>query len=374
MRFKKVFLAIGLLLFSLPSISFSLEPRLLWKREFKKAVSLFELAKGSGDVIFAHEIQNEPQKAISIVNKNGETIMQWGPKPERVISSVSISKNGMYFAFESEYDYETAIKKNYSFPLIHYWDRTKGELWKTPYCGIVKVSPDGKYIFVSSPCSNLWEGESFIFDNRGALIWKKDIGSANINPIFLPDGKYIWNGFYIIDIKGKIHKEFSGEVSSFSENFEYIATEKSGVGVEVKVNEKLIRGKPIRYGAILDKEGNIILEGRARVSSNGKIGVIFAENKVQIYRLPEKILLKEYPIIKLKFESEFADISYDGNIIVIMGKRTDIKSDNNLFVINLKTNSVQEFKVEKEGQIFLTDDGKYLLIWIIKGFYFYRLF
>ena len=158
-----------------------------------------------------------------------------------------------------------------------------------------------------------------------------------------------------------------------SENIEYIAYERMGGAVEVRDETgKIIRKAGGIPGAVINKSGSTVLEGSARISENGKIAIIYGSNKTKVYKLPEKTLVNEYPIRRFRI-TEYSDVSHDGNIIVILGERTDRESSNNLFILDISKNELCERKVEKEGLIFITNDGRYFLIESDTSIYFYEI-
>ena len=341
-----------------------IEVTLVWKKELKRIVEDFDLAEVSGDVIFVH---GERKNKITLIDKEGDIRWQWGPDLKLGVLGVSISNDGRYFVYWTDSRHESDVPRK---SFIHYRDRDKGELWKKELYGSPHISPDGKYIFVAPGWEN-WK--SFFMDSKGNILWEKKYGSTT--GFFSPDGNFIWDGFNYYDKNGKIALEIDlpAPSTSFAENFEYIACERMGSGIVVRDEKgRIIRGTGGIPGAIINKSGSIILEGRARVSDNGKVAVIYGLNKTKIYKLPEKSLINEYPIKRYRI-IEYSDISYDGNIIVILGERTDIKSNNNLFIVDLSRNEFFEGKVEKLGRIYLTIDGKNFLVKSNNKLYFYEI-
>jgi len=343
-----------------------IEVTLVWKKELKHRVEYSDLAEGSGDVIFVHGDIVDNQ--ITLIDKEGDIRWQWGPDLKLGVLGVSISNDGRYFVYWTDIVHESDMPRK---SFIHYRDRDKGELWKKELYGSPHISPDGKYIFVAPGWEN-WK--SFFMDSKGNILWEKKYGSTT--GFFSPDGNIIWDGFDYYDKNGKIALEINlpGRPTSFAENLAYIACAKTTSGADVKPEISAAVRKVIAkyHGFVADRKGNIILEGRAMVSENGKIAIIYGYEKTKIYKLPEKSLINEYPVKKYRI-IEYSDISYDGNIIVILGERTDIKSNNNLFIVDLSRNEFFEGKVEKLGIIYLTNDGKNFLIKSDKKLYFYEI-
>ena len=66
--------------------------------------------------------------------------------------------------------------------------------------------------------------------------------------------------------------------------------------------------------------------------------VVQASEKEDVWKPMKKIVFRQFHVEGFIIQYILDDISYDGNIIVILGERTDIKSDNNLFIVNLSMN------------------------------------
>jgi len=360
-----ILIGVFLIILTISQLSSALEPKLLWKREIRGGLGSVALAKASGDVIFTHGPYKKA--GIVIIDKNGNTIWQWGPNLERGPSTVSISDDGRYFVYDTDTYHESDMPRK---PFIHYIDRNKGESWKKGLYGTPNISSDGKYVFVAPGWEN-WK--SYFLDSAGNILWKKSYGSTR--GVFSPDGNFLWDGFNFFDKSGNsiLRINLPGLPISISENLEYIAYERMGGAVEVRdATGKIVRKAGGIPGAVINKNGSILLEGKARISENGKTAIIYGSNKTKVYKLPEKTLVNEYPIRRYRI-IEYSDISYDGNIIVILGERTDRESSNNLFIIDISKNELCERKVEKEGLIFITKDGRYFLIESDMGLYFYEI-
>jgi hypothetical protein len=68
----------------------ALQPKLLWKKDLKFKVTSIGFARGSGDVIAS----GKNDRLFMLIEKNGETIYQWGPREERTPHEVGISGDG----------------------------------------------------------------------------------------------------------------------------------------------------------------------------------------------------------------------------------------------------------------------------------------
>ena len=66
----------------------TLEPKLLWKKQFKWEINSVDLATESSDVILSLT-----SGEIILFNKNGNERFHWGPRVDRGGGAVSISKD-----------------------------------------------------------------------------------------------------------------------------------------------------------------------------------------------------------------------------------------------------------------------------------------
>lgn len=361
MRFKKVFLALGLFLGILVSNSFSLEPRLLWKMELKEMIGSIDFAKRSGDLIFSHG--KEFPNTITLVNKEGKIIWQWGPNLEKVAISISISDDGTKFAFLSSFELYKGLEKGYEENYIHYYDREKGEIWKRNLDKSPLISPDGKYILAERKPSE--DPYTFLLDEMGRVLWKKKCGGYTYS-YFSPDSKFIVCFPYIIDLSGKVYtNKASGDITSVTENAEYF-------GLTGVVSEK---------EGIYTKNGELVFKGKNIISANESIVLKIQLNKIEVYKFPEMIKKRELPIKCSEYSH--SEISYEGRIIAIFGSRMDRISKTNLFLIDTNSNTYQELlipNVETGDSVIMhiTWDGKFLCI-CHKGkiktlFYYFQIY
>lgn len=348
MRFKKVFLALGLFLGILVSNSFSLEPRLLWKMEIRGVVKAVDFAEISGDIIFSHG--KEYPNTITILNKEGKIIWQTGPILERVAISVSISDDGTKFVFLSDFELYKATEKGYQEPYIHYYDKAKGERWRINLSKVPLISPNGKYLLaVADPSEDPY---TFLFDETGKVLWKKRCNGAE-NPCFSPDSKFTVCFPYIIDLSGKVYTDKAyGNITSITENAEYFGLE--GISPEKE--------------GIYTKNGELIFNGKNIISPNGKTVVKCSSSKIEIYRFPEISKIREFPI-KVHEKFGYTRISYDGKFIAIVGSEKQSKSK--IFFINVETGDIRgteipDIETSKMIYLFITQDGKNLCLWQVK--------
>lgn len=342
------FIWIFLMILSISQLCTALEPKLLWKKKISSQIDRFSFAKGSGDVIFIHERKNR----ITLIDKYGNIGWQWGPSLKRMAGQVSISDDGTCFVYHTDFPGETDAPEK---PFIHYYDRSKGEIWRKELAGYPTISPDGKYVYVTTG----WEGATgWLLDSKGDILWKKRDVGPDLGR-FSPDGNFIWDGSQLLDKKGNtvLDKEFPGTLRSISLNADYLAFEGRGSAVIVRDKDGTVIGTGAD-GGILDKSGNIILGGKARVSGDGTIGIIYKSDKTEIYKLPEKTLVKEYPIRKALGTSS---LSYNGNVIVII-ERTGKESPIKLFIIDLLKNELYEEIIDEGASLDVSKDGKYFLM------------
>ncbi len=352
-----MFIAISLVLLIISQLSSALEPKLLWKKEIAFRSWDLCLAKESGDVIFEHGNRiNE----ITILDKAGNTRWQLGPDLEKTFGGTSLSEDGRYFTYCSHYQMEVRLKRGY-LDYIHFCEKGGKELWRKKLLGYTTISPDGRTIFAGFPGDG--KGYSYFLDSYGNIFKKLEPVQEIYGAIFSPDSNYllISNPYTCLYKKDGtlIWKKNFGNITSISDNAEYIGAEQYGKGSDI--------------GGIYDKEGKLIYKGRARVSGNGKLAVIHYENRIELLRLPEKVVVSQFPIKRREFPfCEYSPggfpvrISYNGEYIAILGKRVDRTTDDNLYVVDVKNNKLWEYKVgniqRSDGyEIELSNDGKYLL-------------
>jgi len=380
------FILISLMLVTISQLSSALEPELLWKKEIPSKTHHVSFAKQSGDVIFIH---GDKKNRITLIDKDGETRWQWGPDLELCVLDISISNDGRYFVFNSAYQLWVRMEKGARYKdYIHYYDRTKGELWKENIFGSSCISPEGKYVFITSPPE--WGGPSILLDSNKKNLWKEDIGEIE-DVVFSADSNYIAYSVsqfspevYLFNINEKNYKKIGiGDITSITNNGEYVGIE---IGNHL-FGYEFFKKYPPKEG-IYNKEGNLAFEGKNTISENGKIVVSHFENRIEIRNFLSKEKIKEFSIQRWEYPKyptygRVNQVSYDGRYIAIFGKRTDKNSSSNLFLIDTQEGSLWEETIENVGKndgisLFLTGDGKFLFVGISKEekstFYFYQIY
>lgn len=140
-------------------------------------------------------------------------------------------------------------------------------------------------------------------------------------------------------------------IVSLSEDGNYIST---------YPHEDVIHPEFSHHGKVYDKNGNVVIEGFGSVSADGKRFALLLDTTTIIYSLPDKIVIKEYPI-----QGTDVVLSSDGRFIVVVGTKTDTASTNNIIVIDSQEDRIWETYASYTNtspHIFLTKDGKYLLV------------
>ena len=356
--FLAMFIAISFVILIISQLSTAVEPKLLWKKEIPSELYGLSFARKSGDVIFIHEYKGS-RNQITILNKDGQTVWQWGPSLKELIGNAEISEDGRVFAYDTSED------------IIYYCQRDGKVLWKlTDNNNVPNLSPDGKYVILTPPSG--WYGKGWFVDSQGRILWRSSkLGFEEI-PVFSPDGNYFAEMPYIFDVSGNSWEIPHGYYNSLSENGEFI-------GIEGTDND-----------GIYDRDGNPVFEGKNLISGNGKIVARFDKTKTEVFKFPEKTKLKEYPIERADIEEgywafgheSYSRISYDGRYIAVFGRRTDKESSENVFVIDIDENKfwgeiIPESEEEGTTGLFLTNGGRYLLVGNVTNhttFYFYKIY
>jgi len=359
MRFKRFFFVLVILFFFLCSTSFSLEPRLLWAKEFKGEIPWVSCAENIGDLIIVKS------GTIRLFDKNGNTLYQWGPLMKRSFWGASISADGRYIAFGSGIPTEGEI---YEEGYIHYFKREGKEIkeiWKKEaFIEYPWVSPNGMFIFLGMV---MWEGSSLLLDKDKKILEKWDVGHVD-KVLFSPDGNYfiVEPSCLLIDIQNKkIIRSFPAmEVTSISENAEYLG----------------LIGRKEEEG-LYNKEGKLILKGKFVISGDGRVVVKDSEGRIDVFKFPEMERMVSYPI--KREENRRILVSYDGRIVVVFGKRTDKEYPYNLFIGDTIEKGLWGGlipQLKKAIRSFLSRDGRYLVVingyWseIKTSIYYYQVF
>ena len=339
------------LILSIAAKAQALEPKLLWEKKLPFKIYDLKMAAESGDVI----LSSKDARQIILYDKNGNKRFHWGPRVDRAPFGIDISADGSKIIYNTSWtaEYMEAKKLSFAGPFdsrIHYSTRKGKELWNKKIEGGSYLSPDGTIIAVG-PIGG--EGKNLtLLDSTGKILWKYiyEIGGAS-DVIFSPDSIDIGlcdeGVLRLLDRYGNLlfEKAQCQGIISISEGGSYISTNPY---YELERSHK---------GRVYDKTGNIFFEGVGFVSANGQRLVLSLDAKTVIYSLPDKTILKEYPI-----QGSETAVSADGRFIVVMGKRTDTASANNIFIIDMQENGIWETYVIGSPKIFLTKDGKYLLI------------
>lgn len=341
------------------------QPKLLWQKQFKYDIRDINMAEETGDMIVSNT------EEIILYDKNGNEVFHWGPRVDRDAGSVDITADGRYIVYttgwKEKYKYEKKLKEWDN--RVHYATRKGKELWNKRWCGYVRISSDGSKLIMNCGAG---EGNGFdVFDSKGNLLWRKwEDGWGAITAQFSPEGNYI---AVVGDVgkpllllqanNGKIlwtTTEVEDSIASISKNAEIITTFPYYGGPS--------HPERTHNGRVYDRNGNVVLEGFGIVSEDGSRIVMFYKNKTSILALPSKDVIKELPIrvpcTPLEYTYRLASFSYDGRILVIIGKKAN--SPNNIFVLDLTTGKEWEFNTGAEPRIYLNKDGKYLLVVVRK--------
>jgi len=367
------FLALIILIIGCVMKAEALEPRLLWKKEFKASINT-QLAKESGDVVIDNGIPD-----IILIDKSGNTRFAWGPRVDRNAYFPNISDNGNVITFTSSWkkEYVLKMKKRTLDERVHYVQRNGKELWSKPYppmayleldySGFYKayLSPDGKYIAIVGHFDIQGGGKDIeLWDSAGKKLWRFTLYGVQ-EFLFSPDSKYLVAGLgggavIVLDLLGNI---------TFKDDFA-VATGLSSI--TISKNADYIGTSGVHRTAIIDKQGNILLDGgksennMSFVNKEGTRGVLWDGNRVDIYNMPNKALLKTYNIglIRDGMHKRKMDMSSDGRYMALTGKKTSSASPSNIFVIDLVEDKIWETQLIGFDYITISmsTTGQYLLI------------
>lgn len=353
----------------------ALDPKLLWKKEFKQEIESVDLATESGDVILSLG-----KREIIIYDRTGNKRFHWGPRIDRMAGGVGISKDGKYFVFYSGYKEIYADKKKvprWSDDRIHFYNRqTKKEIWniRSPE-SVPLISSDGSSIVIFH-----WSGGGFEmlnFEGKKIFEYRQNIWDLALSPdgnylvatgdfagkplmLFKKDGTKLWE-------KGR-HKR----IASISEGASYISTYPYSLGLSYTADPQ-----NTHKGIIYDRGGNIIMVGFGILSGDGSKVSAYAPDKVYIISLPNKITIKEIPIQVYLPDVDnpfFAAFSYNGRYLVL-------RNGDFILVFDLIEDKKWETNIMGLGTfptIKLSKDGRYLLVFPegngSKKIYYYQLY
>lgn len=352
------FIGILLIILIISQLSSALEPKLLWKKEIPSKIYQTSFARESGDVIFIHELKGV-RNQITIFDRSGNTVWQFGPSFDETIVQVDISDEGNIFIYNTN-------KKT-----IHYCQRNGKEIWKLQESSVPHLSSDGKYLLLVAP--PFWKGDGKFLDDKGKTLWQSEKLTVSEELVFSPDGNYFATIPNIFDIHGNTWSIPYGYYNSLTDNGEF-------VGIEGTHKD-----------GIYDKDGTLVFDGKSVISGNGKSVATFSPRKTQVFKFPEKVKLREYPIerednIEKGYwafgHTAYSRISYDGRYIAIFGQRTDEESLENVFILDVNDNKFWGEIIPEIGKkgyvgLFLTNNGKYLLVINIASYtklYLYQVY
>ncbi len=351
----------------------ALNPTLLWEKEFPGSeIRDFSvgLARLTGDVILfvgPETVEAEEPYGLLVIDRNGK--VSEGPEDAR---GGRISDDG------SKVIYTTGPPDEFFANRVHYVARNWEELWNERIGGEVYISPDGEIVIDAAgeeDSTQLLEA----YNQTGEKIWSYKIGEEGIDIMFSPNSKYIVAAhgdatvrLYKRDGTLLWKKRNYGYVVSISTNATYISLS----GGEIRWTSRSAP-KGSSPPMVYNKDGSIVYEDVfAKVSEDGENLIVCHNESIEILSLPEKALLKTYPFVK-----DHLAMSYNGRYLTVLGKRVDVVSSNNLFVIDTVEDKIWETRVEPKGesefnqiQVFLTRDGKYMLIQAKGKIYYYQIY
>lgn len=350
----------------------ALEPTLKWKKEFKYEITSVDLAIETGDVILALN-----GREIILFDKQGNKRFHWGPRVDRNVGNVGISKDGRYFVFASGFTEEYAFRKNLQWEAdnrIHYFSgQTKKELWNIKY-GTPYIFPDGLSLISEY-------GRFSIFNAEGRKIFTND------QPLDIPSFKISPDSHYFALVRGSMQpltlsrrdgtklweRGRHDSVASISEGASYISTWPYSLGLSYTADPE-----NTHKGTVYDRNGNKVLEGFGILSGDGSKVAMLSPDKASVLNLPNKNTIKEIPIsINDIFGTEgitFAVFSFNGRYLVL-------RDGLSLQVVDLVEDTKRAISLPGAGRFpvffYLTSDGRNLLMrdWqTTKSIYYYQLY
>lgn len=360
----------------------ALQPTLLWEKKLPFSMSGLGMASGTGEVLLG---SREARKVILYDNAGRERSI-WGPRVDREPYRMGITADGRNFYFVSAYT-DAFIEKTHkdtNDARLHYLNRNGKEIWSRPLPvssdqadNVTKsyISPDGRYLaFCGAPGEG---GDIELWDiQTSKRLWLRQSPPCD-DFAFSPDTAYLvadWGSVIeLIDMAGNtLFKENAGFIiTSVSNGANYISTAEAPTDVGVR---------------LLDKQGNIVLQGGPKdytlVSANGTRAILWDQEGLKVYSLPDKTILRRY-LIKIEDRQKYfypATISADGRFIALAGSKMNANTTNNFFVIDTVADAVWETTIQnpKYLETYLTDNGKYLLIYTGQDtalkLYYYQLY
>jgi len=369
-----IFIGIFSILLIISQLSSALEPKLLWKKEFQKKIYCMEIALESGDVIV-----NMNKEKIFLFDRMGNTKAQKGPSLERLFHEVDISSNGESFTYVSTWkmgyvlDENIDVKKEGYDERVHYCMKNGKEVWNKRIIWDEEIqpslSPDGQIVLAA-----LSDGSNVLLNSAGKVYKLKSKFNWGYT-LFSPDSSYFavgrWYWLTLLDKNGNIvwekgsPKDLAGSPLSISENADYISTYPCEYDESASHN-----------GKIYNKHGDLAFEKLGILSGDGKRIILIEKSKIKILSLPNDNILREY-IIEIiedpQKDTLYPVTSYNGKYLVLFGK--DNLSKSNLFIFDVDSNSIWNTFIDKDiERLFITWDGKYLLVGTSDSIYFYMLY
>ena len=369
-----IFIGIFSILLIISQLSSALEPKLLWKKEFQKKIYCMEIALESGDVIV-----NMNKEKIFLFDRKGNTKAQKGPSLERLFHEVDISSNGESFTYVSTWkmgyvlDENIDVKKEGYDERVHYCMKNGKEIWNKRIIWDEEIqpslSPDGQIVLAA-----LSDGSNVLLNSAGKVYKLKSKFNWGYT-LFSPDSSYFavgrWYWLTLLDKNGNIvwekgsPKDLAGSPLSISENADYISTYPCEYDESASHN-----------GKIYNKHGDLAFEKLGILSGDGKRIILIEKSKIKILSLPNDNILREY-IIEIiedpQKDTLYPVTSYNGKYLVLFGK--DNLSKSNLFIFDVDSNSIWNTFIDKDiERLFITWDGKYLLVGTSDSIYFYMLY
>lgn len=337
---KKIILILSLFVFVADVKAWP--PVLVWEKELKFKIFDYSIASITGEVI----VTSKEARRILLYDKKGDLRFEWGPRKDRQPFEVAIADDGSVFAFMTGWTEDYVFEKNIDTDKennpwnhkIHYYDKNGKELWSKEIMGNVGLSSDGKLIGAYATAGAGGDGV-ILFDNLGNKLWEYDNAYSSDSSIqFSPENNYILisdagrneSSTFLYDKKKNVIWSVQGsrEANSVSENGEYIFL------LPLQDEEK---GK--LYNT---KTKELILEDNGFTDDKGTKVVIIHSDKVSILNLPDKTSVMEYSLKNVVYGL----FSSDGNYLLLTGARSDINSDNNIFLFDIPNKKVSEGKVE----------------------------
>lgn len=362
------------MLLSFSQLSTALEVKLLWEKKFPQKIHDVKVALESGDVIV-----NMNKEQIFLFDRMENIKAQKGPSLERLFHEVDISSTGEIFIYISTWRMEYILEENIDVEKkgyderVHYCKKNGKEIWNKRIVWDEEVqpslSPDGKTVLAV-----LTDGSNVLLNPEG----KVNKLTAKFNwgyTLFSPDSSYFaigrWYWLTLLDRNGNIvwekgsPKDLAGPPLSISENADYISI------YPCEYDESTFHN-----GKVYNKSGNLVFDKLGVLSGDGKRIILIEKSKIKILSLPDKKVLREYSIEIMEVpekETIYPVISYNGRYIALFGK--DNSSKSNLFVFDVDSNTSWKTFIDKEiERLFITWDGKYLLVGTVDSLFLYQLY